>query len=204
MADNPSKRDSKEWANPNINVDRHGVQQKHVNVERTFFKSAAIFGMTAVCLWISFRRRDSWTAQAAVAAFGLMITVPIFRAGVETLSLAIETRRRNTAERKSWKMCERRIYRQARMFVTIEPDIDDEGALPRQVCVVEHNAGEMVKPTILFVHGSMAQLSQFDKQIQYFTKVAVCMLLFVHDDTHARTHACTHTHTHIHLSLIHI
>lgn len=103
--------------------------------------------------------------------FGLMISFPFLRAGFEHLSLAIETHRRNSAERKSWKMCERRIYRTAQLFVTIEPELDDAGVEPRQVCVVEHNAGETSKPTILFVHGSMAQLSQFDNQIQYFTKL---------------------------------
>jgi len=169
-------------AAPHIETDRHGVQRKSQAVFSLFFKSAAIFSASGICLWVSFRRRETLMMQALLAAFGIMVTLPFIRTAFDHCSLAIETRRRNRAERKSWKMCERRIYKTGRLLVTAGNDEVDDGIVPRRVCVVEHNADKVDKPTILFVHGSMAQLTQFDKQINEFTKVwcissgAACML----------------------------
>lgn len=166
---------SSQQGNSAIDTDKHGVQRKAgLQVEFLLAKAVAFLAATGLCLWVGFRPRASWPTQAGMAAFSVMVSVPFFRLAMENLSLGLETRRRNRAERKSWKMCERRIYRHAVLFATTGDSTnraDDPDTIPRQVCVVEHNASERTNPTLLFVHGSMAQLAQFDAQIQHFRKV---------------------------------
>jgi hypothetical protein len=71
--------------------------------------------VAAVAFWLTLRQRPHSLLQAGVlAAVGVRFLWSTF----ESLSLAVETRRRDGAERNAWEMCERRIYRDAVLFAT--------------------------------------------------------------------------------------
>ena len=163
-------------------TDKYGVQRKPRGAPYHLFRATLVFSAAALCLWISLRRRSTVWMQALLAAAGIFISMPFLKMAVNDLSLALEIRRRDRAEKRCWKLCEKRIYANATLFTTLtsdgngeddEPKVAADGEPTRMVCVVDHNPDAQDKPMILFVHGSMAQLTQFDRQIEHFRKVGM-------------------------------
>ena len=80
---------------------------------------------------------------------------------LNSLTEFLEGRRRRCCNLDAWDMLEKDIYGSAKIF-EVRPG--------RRICVAEVDKGGSANGnTILFVHGSMARLSQFAEQLTYFS-----------------------------------
>ena len=91
---------------------------------------------------------------------------------LNSLTEFLEGRRRRCCNLDAWDMLEKDIYGSAKIF-EVRPG--------RRICVAEVNKGGSANgsTTILFVHGSMARLSQFAEQLTYFSSRGYRVVIFV-------------------------
>jgi hypothetical protein len=156
--------------NRHIYTNARGQTLEPLFVRLLLLKGIATLGAAGACVWAGLRPRESQWVRSALSAAGVLVALPLIGNAVGSFTLALEAYRRNKAERLTWQLCERSIYAEARLMATTTAADGSPGS--RRVCVVQHNEDCVDKPTLLFVHGSMASLAQFEAPIAFFRKVS--------------------------------
>ena len=136
--------------------------------------------------WLAFDGPDPQNIQykaacnAVRAVFGLPVALFFTHAALENFTLAIELRRRRRSDAETWDICDRRIYSKHATIAEIRPR--------RHLCVYDRVPKNSTK-LFIFVHGSMARLSQFAAQISYFGSNGYGVVV----EKHLAFFACTRT-----------